>query len=301
MNLQELNARFGLEGAARFERGEGGLTRLAVATEGAEAQLYLHGAHLASYRPAGEKPLLWLSNRSWFGADKPIRGGVPLCFPWFGRHPENPALPAHGFARLCEWEVGSVRRLASGVEVALCFHDDEWSRTLWPHTFALLYTVTVTAHLLTMCLAVTNRGTAPFRFTEALHSYFAVGDVRRIMVLGLEGGRYTDTAGGGRVEKTQDAGPISFSAETDRIYHATATTCTIDDPVWERKIRVEKRGSGTTVVWNPWIEKARKMEDYGDDEWPRMVCVETANAEESAVTLAPGITHGMEASLNVTR
>jgi len=308
VRLEELNARYAIQGLALFERGEGGLPRLRISCEGAEAHLYLHGAHVTHFQPASEKPVLWLSRRSWFSDAKPIRGGIPVCFPWFGASSENPALPTHGFARILAWDVASVRRFAfegsaqdTGIEVVMRLAADERTKRFWPHAFAARLGIVVTAQLLKVRLQVTNAGAEPFQFAEALHSYFAVADVRTIAVQGLQNGPYLDTAGGAQVEKVDGPEPIRLAGETDRIYRGATAACTIEDPGLGRRISIEKTGSSTTVVWNPWIEKARRMEDFGDDEWTGMVCVETANAYEHAVVLKPGAVHAMEARICTVR
>ena len=302
MTVQELNQRHGIAGAARFEDGPGGLPLLKLTGQGAQAHVFLHGAHVVHFQPAGEEPVLWVSSRSWYRADKPIRGGVPVCFPWFGANPSDATAPMHGFARLSEWGVVSVERSPSGsIEAVLSLEEDGKSRPSWTSPFSLRLSVLVDRAALRLRLETSNPGRAALSITEALHSYFSVGDVRQTSVLGLEGSAYLDTAGGQRVERGPSRQPVTFSAETDRQYRDRSQTTVIVDPVLKRRIRVHKSGSGTTVVWNPWIEKAHRMEDFGDEEWPGMVCVETANAGEAAVTVAPGATHGMEATISVER
>ena len=147
-------------------------------------------------------------------------------------------------------------------------------------------------------LAVRNTGTAPMVFEEALHTYFSVGDARRVAIHGLEGAPYFDKAEA-FARKPGEAAPIAITRETDRVYPGARGTVTIDDPIEARHIAVEKTGSASTVVWNPWVEKAKGMSDFGDDEWTEMVCVETANAGDDAVTVAPGETHTMTATIGV--
>ena len=302
MTIEELNRRHEVTGAARFEPGPGGLPQLRLSSQGAVARVFLHGAHVAHFQPAGEEPVLWVSSRSWYRPDKPIRGGIPVCFPWFGANPADASLPMHGFARLAEWSVVSIERLPSGdVEAVLGLEEDGKARPSWTSPFSLRLSVRLEGAALRLRLETTNTGRCPLRITEALHSYFRVADVRRISILGLEGAPYLDTAGGARVEQVQGKDPVTFAAETDRLYRDRSEAVVIVDPVLKRRIRILKSGSATTVVWNPWIEKAHRMEDFGDEEWPGMVCVETANAEEAAVTVAPGASHAMETVLTVER
>jgi D-hexose-6-phosphate mutarotase len=173
---------------------------------------------------------------------------------------------------------------------------NEATRAQWPHASVVRNTITVGQEL-EVELATTNTGAAPFQLGQALHTYFTVGDIRRTTVAGLEGCEYLDKVGGS-VRKRQD-GPVAFTQETDRIYLGTRGCCGIVDPVLDRTILITSTGSRSTVVWNPWIEKADKMGDFGPDGHLGMVCVETANAAEDVITLAPGATHCMTAQYRI--
>ena len=283
---------------ATFEDAPGGLVRLRVSTALCEATVYLHGAHIAHYQPAGAAPVLFLSAASHFAPGKPIRGGVPVIFPWFGPRAGRPDSPAHGFARTLPWQVEALAADDLGtVSLILRLDSDETTRAHWPHDFVLRHKITFGASL-DMQLEVENVSGAPFEFEEALHTYLAVADVREIGITGLEGADYLDKVDSLQ-RKPQGAEPIRITSETDRVYLETRTTCVLDDPRLARRITVEKSGSDTTVIWNPWIAKAKAMADFGDDEWPAMMCIETANAGENAVTLTPGGIHTMRAALSV--
>jgi len=298
VRIQELQSQFAIPGAVEFEPGQGGLTRMAITTSECAAHIYTHGAHVTHWQRHGEAPVLFMSSQSQFKDGAPIRGGVPVCFPWFGG--SGPAgAPIHGVARLAEWEVESVTLKSDGTVVAVfLLNANERALAPWPQRFELRHRVTV-GRSLTMALEARNTDPKPQRITEALHTYFLVDDVRQIRVLGLENASYIDTAGGGRVERRQGAEPITITAETDRVYLNNRATCVIEVPNFGRKIVIEKSGSDSTVVWNPWIAKAKAMPDFGDDEWPRMICVETANAHGNAITLAPGASHVMEARIRL--
>ena len=300
MNLAELNEAFGVPDAARFEEGAGGLIRLAVDTDACEARVYLHGAHVTRWRPKGEAPALFCSAESAYADGAPIRGGVPVCIPWFGLKEDDPDAPLHGFARLYDWEVESVRCDSAGVVRAVfTFRNDERAREIWPHDFECRYAVAA-GRGLNMTLSARNAGAAPFTLSEALHTYFSVDDAREVAIFGLEGREYYDKADRGR-RKRQGDGPIRIAAETDRAYTGVEGACAIVAPGMNRRVAIEKSGSRTTVVWNPWAVKASRMADFGDEEWTKMVCVETANALEDAVTLAPGAAHTMEARIRLER
>jgi D-hexose-6-phosphate mutarotase len=275
------------------------LPALHLRTPIASGQVYLHGAHVAAWQPEGAAPVLWISRDSAFGEGKPIRGGVPICFPWFAAHATDPRAPGHGFARIRPWTLIEAREAADRtVALTLALEDDDATRAgVWPHRFRATFTVEV-GRTLRMTLAVENRDRAPITFEEALHTYFAVQDIREVTVAGLEGVEYLDKVDG-FARKRQPGAPIRFSAETDRIYLATRGTCTIHDPGKRRRIAIAKTGSDTTVVWNPWTAKAKAMADFGDLEWPEMVCVETCNVNAHAVTLAPGDRHTLTATITV--
>ena len=283
---------------ATFHDAPGGLVRLCVSTPMCEAEVWLHGAHIARFQPADAKPLLFMSAASHFAAGKPIRGGVPVIFPWFGPRPGRPDSPAHGFARTLPWSVGALAADDRGiVSLILRLDSDETTRAHWPHDFVLRHKITFGAQL-DMQLEVENVSGQPFQFEEALHTYLAVADVREIAITGLEDTAFLDKVDGAK-RKQQGPEPIRVTGETDRVHVNTRTTCVLHDPKLARRITVEKSGSDTTVVWNPWIAKAKAMADFGDDEWPAMMCIETANVGESAITLAPGARHAMQATVSV--
>ena len=287
-----------LPDGARIEPGPGGLERLVLSASDGEVVVYLQGAHVAHFQPRGEKPVLWMSAESRFEAGKPIRGGVPICFPWFGPKAGAPDAPLHGFARILPWSIAAVTRESDGsLRATLDLTSDAAARGGFPHELALSLTVRV-GRSLRLELAVRNTDAAPRAFEAALHSYFAVSDVRQVHLLGLEGTAFVDKTAA-MARKPGDNSPITLAAETDRVYLGATGTVTIEDPGWRRRIVVGKSGSSTTVVWNPWIAKAKAMPDFGDEEWSGMVCVETANAMDDAVTLAPGTTHVMTATLEV--
>jgi glucose-6-phosphate 1-epimerase len=272
-----------------LDAGEGGLARLSVRNPRARAQIYLHGAHVTRWQPDGQADVLWMSRKSHWDAAKPIRGGVPICFPWFGPHATDASAPSHGIARLRDWALVEARDDAQGT-THLAFQ-------LTQNAFSATYRVTVGASLI-LSLEVHHPGAGRFTFEEALHTYFAVRDVRAIEIRGLEGAEYLDKVGG-TTRKKQGAAPIRFTAETDRVYLDTKATCTIHDPGNRRRIIVRKSGSDATVVWNPWIVKAAAMPDFRDDEWLEMVCVETGNVNAHAVTLAAGERHTLTATIDV--
>ncbi len=289
-NIETLNQDFGDSKLLRFERGPGDLPCAVVDTPACRGRMYLHGSHVTEFQPSGHDPVLFVSRATRYEPGKAIRGGVPICFPWFGPHATDPSQPSHGTARITTWNLGDVDCQPERVTLHL-------EQTFEPYhaRFSASF-----GHELTMSLHVTNTSDTPNTFEAALHSYFVVKDVQAIEITGLEGVTYIDQVDH-HTQKQQDNAPIRFTSETDRIYINTPHTCTLTDPGLKRRISVDKSGSLSTVVWNPWINKAKALTDLGDDEWPGFVCIETANAGPNAITLEPGQSHITTATISVTR
>lgn len=290
-----LNGRLGIPGRLRFAEGPGGLPHALITAGDYTAEVALQGAHVLGYGRAGAPPVLWLSRHAVFARGKAVRGGIPVCWPWFGPHPSDPTKPAHGFARVSMWAALASADHGDAVALTMRLVDNEATRALWPHPFALDLTVRVGPRL-DVALTAHNTGETPFVVGGALHSYFAVGAVTEAAIMGLEGASYLDQLTG---QTHTQAGPVTFAAEVDRIYADVGPACTIDDPALGRAIRVAKGGSATTVVWNPWVEKARRLADFGDDEYRAMLCVETANAGDDRVVVAAGASHTLRAIIEV--
>ena len=297
-DIAQLNQRFGLPGQAAFREGPGGLPILTIVNPHGTLELTPYGGHVLSYQPAGQAEVLFVSRESAYLPGKPIRGGIPVCWPWFGPRPDDPALPMHGFARLLFWDVESVDIRGDETEVRLGLRDDARTRKFWPHAFELTLRV-VLGKSLVVELTTRNTGPDSFVLTQALHTYFAVGAIGRVVIEGLESASYFDSLT--RLPMAPEAEPIAIRAEIDRVYVDTADGCLIRDASLDRQIRVAKRGSRATVVWNPWIEKSKRMPDFGDDEFSGMVCIEAANARDDAISLAPGQSHTLAQILSVQR
>lgn len=294
--IHQLQDRFGIPGVATVEAGQGGLARVSVTSPAAEAHVYLHGAHVTHFQPRRTKPVLFMSKQSLFQPGKAIRGGVPVIFPWFGAKADDPKAPQHGFARAQPWALQDIDVSGGDVTVTLALGPGETSQKFWLNDFEAVYSMIV-SDVLTMLLAVRNTGQGAFTFESALHTYLAVGDVRQCELTGLEGRTFIDKVD--KFQRKTQQGPIVITGETDRVYVNTPDRVTVNDRAGGRTLLVDKTGSQSTIVWNPWVEKARAMADFGDDEWPGMVCVETANAAENAVTLKPGDSHTMTAVIRV--
>ncbi len=277
-----------------FSQGTGGLPRIQIHTPLSDAEIYLQGAHVTHFQRKGEKPVLFMSDSSRFETGQPIRGGVPIIFPWFGAREGK---PMHGFARNHVWEL---KQISINAEHAITLEFDlppSPEAAEFPR-FSVRYLVTV-GESLALQLKIVNESNQNFTLENCLHTYFVVGEISSVTVSGLKGGEYLDKVEG-FARKKETAGQVSFSGETDRVYLSTRATTEIHDAKLRRRIIVEKEGSTSTVVWNPWIAKAKAMADFGDDEYLRMVCVESGNVSENKLVLAPGKFSTLKVKLSTT-
>lgn len=281
---------------AEIVTGNGGLEKVRVSGPHAQGEIYLHGAHVTSWKPEGQQEVLWMGGNGWWVDGKPIRGGVPICFPWFGPKKDAPEAPVHGTARLEAWSLESVQLEGDAVTVALSLKSDALLKKWFAADVELRFRASFGPKL-TVQLETANTGNSAFSIEEALHTYFAVGDVRQVQVNGLTGCHYLDKIDGAR-EKTQE-GAILITQETERVYTNTPDEVEIDDPVLKRRIRVSKQNSLDTVVWNPWVAKSKAMPDFVDDEWPGMICIETCNVLKDSIRIEPGQRHTMSAVFEV--
>jgi glucose-6-phosphate 1-epimerase len=276
--------------------GKNGLPRLTITTPEATAEIYLHGAHVTSWLPKDGEEVIFLSEESQWKDGKAIRGGIPICFPWFRGKADDPKAPSHGFVRTKAWQLDSVEHGSDTTVVTLSTASDETTRAWWPHDFRLLHRVTFGAEL-TQELITTNTGNAPLRFEEALHTYYRVGSAQSVRIRGLDGVAYLDNTDNN--QKKQQEGDIFFTAPTDRAYINTIHPVEIVDPELRRRIHLTKTGSRTTVIWNPWSTGAQSLADLGDEEWRTMACAEASNIRDFAVELAPGQQHTMKTVIQV--
>jgi glucose-6-phosphate 1-epimerase len=295
MEIAQLNEHFAIPGVLAFHQLPSGLIHASVTTPHATATVYLQGAHLTAWQPAGEQAVLFLSRESDFLPGKPIRGGVPIAFPWFANRHDGKAGPSHGFARIQDWTLSFAALAGEDLHLTFTLAPTAMSRELGYDNFRLAYRLVI-GRTLTMQLAVANDAATPLVFEEALHTYYSVVDVHEVTVTGLEPTPFIDKADGMR-EKPAAHAPLSFTGPTDRVYQNTAATCVLHDGAGRRRITVAKTNSNTTVVFNPW----KAMADMGEDEWHEMLCVETVNAAANTVTLAPGETHAMQAVISVEK
>jgi glucose-6-phosphate 1-epimerase len=296
LNLTQLNEHFGLAGVLVFHATPSGLIYADITTPHATARVYLQGAHVAAWQPAGQQPAIFVSRKSEFAPGKPIRGGVPIAFPWFANRHDGKTGPSHGFARIQDWTLAFAALAGDDLHMTFTLGPTEISRNLGYDNFRLAYQVTI-GRTLTMQLTVANDAATPLVFEEALHTYYAVSDIHEVSVTGLEGVTYLDKTDGLKEKKQQ--GAIVITEPTDRVYLNTASTCTIHDAGSKRRINIAKTGSNTTVVWNPWESGAAKIADLDPTEWHEYIAVETVNAAANTITLPQGATHVMQAHVTV--
>jgi D-hexose-6-phosphate mutarotase len=284
--LQRLNDLYAIPGQVCFQAGPGGLLMAVINNAHARGTMTLAGGHVLDYTPHGSQPVLWVSPNACYTVGKAMRGGVPVCWPWFGAHPDDPqAKPMHGLVRTLLWQVTAARALPGGeTQVCMSVSETEATRAAWDHPFSLELRATFGPRLRVEWSA-RNPGSQAFTYTGALHPYFAVSDVTRVSVRGLEGFDYLDKVEGFR-RKTLP-GAVTFTGEVDRVFLDTLSEMRVEDPGWRRAIRIAKQGSRTSVVWNP-HEKDAASPDLGAGQHRRFVCAEAANAFEDSVTVAPG-------------
>lgn len=298
-NLQALNERFGLSDKLVFTSTTNDQLIVQINTKLCIAKIALQGAQVFSWVPVGEQPVIWLSEQAVFAAGKSLRGGVPVCWPWFGAHATRKDVPAHGFARTVNWSLNESRLLDDGrIYLVFILDGDTMPRDMWPHNCELQLQMSI-GDTLDLSLVTTNTDKQAITISEALHTYFAVGDVRRVQIQGLDNTAYLDKVDG-FLQKHQ-RGAITINSEVDRVYVDTDSECVIEDSHWQRRIHIQKRGSRSTVVWNPWQEKANTMGDLGEQGYLYMLCVESANAMHNAINLAPGERHALEVHYHVEK
>jgi len=296
LDLNQLNEHFAIPGVLVFRATTSGLSYAAITTPQATATVFIQGAHLAAWQPAGQKPVIFLSRKSDFMPGKPIRGGVPIAFPWFAARHDGKTGPSHGFARIQDWTLAFAAMAGDDLHLTFTLAPSEISRSLGFDNFHLAYQLSI-GRALTMQLTVANEAPTPLVFEEALHTYYAVTDIHEINITGLDGVTYLDKVDDFKPKVQQ--GPVTITQQTDRVYLNTTTACIIHDTAAKRRTQVEKTGSNTTVVWNPWEDGARRIADLDPTEWHEYVAVETVNAAANTITLAPKATHVMHAHITV--
>ncbi|MGB5440055.1 MAG: D-hexose-6-phosphate mutarotase [Gammaproteobacteria bacterium] len=299
MNIDQYT-KYEIKDELHFVETEHGFTNVEINNSRARALISTYSGQLLSYRPINEKnDLLFVSDKAYYENGKAIKGGIPVCWPWFGPDPDHLGRPAHGFVRTRQWEVSASESLADGsTRVVLGLADTDETRKIWPHAFKLNIEITV-GDSLKVALVTHNTDDKSVIISQALHTYFQVGDIGKVKLLGLDGTEYLDKVDG-FARKTQ-SGPVTIKGEVDRIYTGVSEELLIDDESLGRRIRIISTGCSTAVVWNPWIEAAASMGDLGDEDYKKMLCVETANAGPESIEIAAGGEYRLEAQYTIER
>jgi glucose-6-phosphate 1-epimerase len=285
-----------IPGIAQIVAGQGNLPKIHITTAQAEAEIYFHGAQVTSWHPAGAGEVIFLSEKSHWEDGRAIRGGVPICFPWFRAKANDAKAPAHGFVRTKAWQLDSIEHNQGAVTVTLSTESNADTRLLWPHEFRLVHRVTIGTQLKLELITI-NTGKTGFHFEEALHTYHRVSDIRHVHVAGLDGVTFLDNTASNRESLQQ--GDVVFNRATDNAYLNTGHALELIDSQMGRRIRVKKENSFSTIVWNPWEAGAKALADFGDDEWQQMVCAEASNILQFAVSLEAGEQHAMTATMEI--
>ena len=269
---------------------DNGFKYIEIQNKQAEAKIALQGAHLFHYKVKDKASLLWLSEAAYFEEGKAIRGGIPICFPWFGKNKDDPSLPQHGFARTQIWTVVLEEEIDEGTtHIQLQLKPNAYTLTQWAYLFDVTLDITI-GYELNIALSVTNTDKKPFEISTALHTYFSVSDIDNISIKGLENRAYYDALEG---ETFIQDGDIVIQEEVDRVYINPSEMITLLDG--DVKINLQQEGSNSLVVWNPWIEKSKQMADMTEDGYRTMVCLETSNAREDSRVLKPNESHVLKA------
>jgi len=271
-----------------------GLSKIVISNSVAEAEIYLHGAHLTHYQLHGETAIIFDEKKSSITPPKSVHAGIPICWPWFGAHPTDNSKLQHGFARDSVWELKSARALKDDeTEVVLVLIDDNTTLTLFAHQFRLELTFHI-GKKLSISLHTINTDKNAFTITQALHTYFAISDIDTVQIEGVEQTPFIDYTDE-RSEKVETE-PLQIREETNRVYIPTTATCSIIDNQFKRTIIIEKSGSHSTTIWNPWENSA--IHDLPDDKYRKFVCIETTNALEDRRTLQPGESHTISQTIS---
>lgn len=300
MNIEKLNTDYAIAGQLTFIEGKGGLPMIQISNSKARALVSIYAGQVLSYKPNDEpEDLMFLSEKAYYQAGKAIKGGAPICWPWFGADPEGLGRPGHGFVRNRLWNVVSTAITTEGdVKVTLGLIDTPETQEIWPYSFTFTQEITIGSSL-NLALITSNTGAKPFTITQAFHTYFKIGDISQTRILGLEGCNYIDKVDNSA--QKQQTGAITINAEVDRIYLAVQSMLVIDDATLKRRIRITSKGNKTAVVWNPWEKISADMADLEDTDYQRLVCVETTNAATDVVEVAPNSSYSLEANYSIER
>lgn len=283
MNISQLNDRYGIPGRVNFKIGDGGLPFIQVQNQSASALISLYGGQILSFKPVDQAAdMLFLSKKSLYENGKAIRGGIPVCWPWFGPDPKGLQRPNHGFVRNQLWTVLATSTTDSETKISLQFTEQHKNEKTWKRPFTLTLEFNIAKNL-ALKLITQNTGDQAFSVTQAFHPYFNIGDIKQVQVLGLDDVFYFDKLEQGREKK--QTGVVTITEETDRIYEDINSHLVLNDQIYKRRIEIASENCRTGVVWNPWH---KVMADLDPQDYQRFVCVETGNIAFDLVQVAPG-------------
>jgi D-hexose-6-phosphate mutarotase len=274
--------------------GKGGLPLVKIRTPWSMAEICLHGAHVTHFQKNGEPPLLFMSAKSHFAAGQPIRGGVPICFPWFGNRDGE---PSHGFARITEWQLVKTSVAPDGAVTLQFSLPGITGNSTW-NSLRTDFSVAVSDTLTMELTAANDSRDGTLEIENCLHTYFHVGDIGAVSLTGLQDAPFDDFAAGANgARRVENDLMLRIAKETNRIYLGTTGAVEIRDDNLGRVIRVEKSGSNSTVVWNPWTTQ-KLPDDFDPAEHKKMICVESGNVKQDKISLAPGKTTALKVILS---
>ncbi len=298
MDIQQLNRDFGIANQLEIVSGQGGLPMIKIENGSARALISVYGGQVLAFQPLDQnEDLLFLSQQSEYAEGKAIRGGVPLCWPWFGPDPKGLQRPNHGFVRNHFWQIAKTEAVGEAeTKVSLLFNESVKKENTWRKPFMLMLDVTI-GRSLQLKLTSLNTGDEPFAITQAFHSYFRVGDIERVKVLGLEDCEYFDKLDRG-TQKHQN-GAVNVSGEIDSIYTNAVNDLIVVDSVLKRNISIHSPDTSTAVVWNPWSKTSRKMPDLASDAYRQFICVEVGNIAFDLIQIQPGGRYSLQADFTV--
>ena len=301
MNIEALNQQYGIKDVAQFLQEEDGLIFLSINNSFASARITLFGAQILSFKPTGTQDVLWVSDNANFKEGKAIRGGIPVCFPWFGPHQTDNTKPQHGFARTSNWHVLAIQQLADGAtDIQLMFEQSKKTLDLWPFPFKAVINFIV-GNSLQVIFNVTNTGTTSFQYSDALHTYFNISDIAAIELDGFDNSPYYEAFGNELLQQKHIT--LNQGIENNRRYVHHPGEAIITDPGFNRKINIKKTGSKVTVVWNPGAITSKKFADMRPDGYKNFICIEPANAYPGIdmVYLAPGEDFSLSTTIKIDR
>ncbi len=282
-DINELNQKFGTAGRIAFRKSAYGMTEAVLVNGYGSCEISLYGGQILNYRPTGHNPALFMSRESERKFGKQIRGGIPICWPWFGAPPSK-ELPRHGFARLMNWEILSSSYDSKMSEIIIGLQESEESLAIWPHKFELVQKISISDNL-SIEVTTFNKDNKPFEVSQSIHPYFKVRDIADTSVIGLENLTYTDLLS---KKKETQIGALCIKEETYYIYEGENQSCVIRDAGLKRNILITSTGMNKLAVWNPWEKKSKKLNDFGDDEYKKMITVAPVQTANSPISVKPG-------------